>query len=494
MATYEDTQGKTFNTRAEALASINSYKNSSPISVSSLMPTSKTKLPELTPTTPPSPIVLPEKSQIQIDAENATKEKDNQIGDYLKLLTAQGQIQGQEAGLATEAGADLAQQEYDKYNTELKAEQRALELESRRISSDARYTKEQAQGAIDAISKQSYEKQADIAILGNAAKGRYDTAIDIAKRKVESQLAPIKAQIDAKKFYIENKKDEWTTAQTAEANRILKAEQRTYDEEKAKKDAIENIKLEYVKNGGKDLSQFKDITTVDEALSKAGSFLANGNIEFQKVGDNVLRIDKLTGKVLNTYGGGSSTSNNFAITKNTLDTINGGDIVKTIANVINTSGAKQSQSTNDAINVISGVQQLANANPDGRFIGAAPGIGFGWLRGADARKQRIANQSAFDAINLKVQQWASGAALTTEQTKQVKKLTPDKNDTDFRIKQKLNALANYMVGQVSGQLAGQGIGFAMEPVDLFNRKPLDQDPLKVFGGSTGGQDSLGLGI
>ena len=271
MATYEDTQGKTFNTRAEALASINSYKNSSPISVSSLMPTSKTKLPELTPTTPPSPIVLPEKSQIQIDAENATKEKDNQIGDYLKLLTAQGQIQGQEAGLATEAGADLAQQEYDKYNTELKAEQRALELESRRISSDARYTKEQAQGAIDAISKQSYEKQADIAILGNAAKGRYDTALDIAKRKVESQLAPIKAQIDAKKFYIENKKDEWTTAQTAEANRILKAEQRTYDEEKARKDKIESLKIEAYKNGFK--GDMSGVETLDEALKKVGNYL-----------------------------------------------------------------------------------------------------------------------------------------------------------------------------------------------------------------------------
>lgn len=244
----------------------------SAVSVNSLMPTSKIKLPEPTPTLSPSSIILPEKSQIQLDAENATKEKNTQIGDYLKLLTAQGQIQGQEAGLATEAGADKAQEEYDRYKSELEAEQRNLDLQTREAQTEG-MTVGQRNARIADMNRVSYQKQADIAILANSAKGRFDTAIDIAKRKVESQLAPIKAQIDAKKFYIENKKDEWTTAQTAEANRILKAEQRTYDEEKAKKDAIENIKLEYVKNGGKDLSQFKDITTVDEALAKASGFL-----------------------------------------------------------------------------------------------------------------------------------------------------------------------------------------------------------------------------
>lgn len=460
------------------------------IPADNLKPAVASKLPQLNQTYS-EPITL---SEITKNADIAKEQKDTAVSDYLKSLTEQADIQSKEAGYATAEGADIAQKEYDRYASELDAEKRAIDLKKREILSNASYTKEQAQNAINQLERTSYQKQADIAILGNAAKGRYDTAMDIAKRKVESELAPIKAEIEARKAYIDLYKDEWSQAQTAEANRIVRNEERKYNEEKATKDAIENIKLEYVKNGGKDIAQFRDTTTVDDALAKAGSYLASGNIEFQKIGDNVLRIDKLTGKVLNTYGSGSYSGNNFAITKNTLDTINNGDIVKTIANVINTSGAKQSQATNDAINVISGVQQLANANPDGVFIGAAPGIGFGYLRGAEARQKRIENQSAFDAINLKVQQWASGAALTAEQTKQVKKLTPDKNDTDFRIRQKLNALAQYMVGQVSGQLAGQGIGFSMEPVDLFNKKPLDQDPLKVFGGSSSGKDSLGLGI
>lgn len=142
-----------------------------------------------------------------------------------------------------------------------------------------------------------------------------------------------------------------------------------------------------------------------------------------------------------------------------------------IAAIIKATGAKSTQSMTNAMNVIASVQGFADRNKEGVFKGFAPGIRFPFLRGEETRTERQTNIGDIEAINLKVQQWASGASLTDKQTKQVGRLVPDINDTDKQVKRKVNQLTNFMMRQVQGELAGQGIDYQPAQIDFFAEAP-----------------------
>lgn len=185
---------------------------------------------------------------------------------------------------------------------------------------------------------------------------------------------------------------------------------------------------------------------------------------------NTVVVDSRSGRVINTIGGAkaASAAPSFVITKPTVMESHNGSVVSAVSDVINKSGAKPSETTNAAINVIAGLEQLVKDAPKGEFTGLSP---FVRLPDIASGKEALTNRSNIEAINLKVQQWASGAALTDAQTAQVEKITPKRSDTDSQVRAKTNALANYMVSQVRGQLAGQGVDFAMDNVDMFTKTP-----------------------
>lgn len=192
------------------------------------------KLPENTPTTTTN-YTLPEiTTPAQQEIARIQAEKTAQGSDISTLMEDLGIAKAKEAKFATEAGADTAQQEYDKYASELNAEQRSLEIAKRNLSGQG-LTQNQIASSSQALERQSLQKQADIAILGNAAKGRYDTAISIAKRKVESELAPIQAELDAKKFIYENNKDLFSKAELSKLDTLIKADEAKVAEQKAEK-------------------------------------------------------------------------------------------------------------------------------------------------------------------------------------------------------------------------------------------------------------------
>lgn len=114
---------------------------------------------------------------------------------------------------------------------------------------------------------------------------------------------------------------------------------------------------------------------------------------------------------------------------------------------------------------------LAEANPDGKFRGISP---FSSLVPSFLKKeQTIKNESLINALNLQTQFWASGAALTKEQTKSVEKMIPKKTDTDKIVRAKSNQLVNYMLSQTSSKLVTDGISYTPEKVDLFNVTPTE---------------------
>ena len=140
------------------------------------------------------------------------------------------------------------------------------------------------------------------------------------------------------------------------------------------------------------------------------------------------------------------------------------------------------------IGVINSAETLAKANPDGSFKGISPlntlldakipftniGIPF---RNALRSNDAITNTGTLDAINLRVQQWASGASLTKDQIDQVNKLVPTAKDTDATVRAKLNNLVNNMNDYIQGDLAAEGVTYDPAPVDLFAK---DQSLSDIF--------------
>lgn len=94
------------------------------------------------------------------------------------------------------------------------------------------------------------------------------------------------------------------------------------------------------------------------------------------------------------------------------------------------------------------------------------------FREAGMQAESVQNRGYLDAINLKVQQWASGASLTKQQTDQVNRLTPKATDTDANVRIKMNNLTNFMNQQVAGTLASQGVEYIPEKVNLFESREL----------------------
>lgn len=128
-----------------------------------------------------------------------------------------------------------------------------------------------------------------------------------------------------------------------------------------------------------------------------------------------------------------------------------------------------------AVEVLNSLDEFANSNLEGKFtgIGLAGRVKEG-IKGLFNMKspEAIQNAQQIDAVNLKVQQWASGASLTEKQIKQVDKLTPTLNDSDKTVRAKTSQLYNFMLNQAEGNLLTEGINVQFPQVNLFEVREL----------------------
>lgn len=154
------------------------------------------------------------------------------------------------------------------------------------------------------------------------------------------------------------------------------------------------------------------------------------------------------------------------------------DPVGYFSQIIKQNKIKGSTTLESLLGVIGAAKDLADFGIEKEgFKGASPiRLTPGFLKG----EKQLTTQASLDAINLKVQQWASGASLTEAQTKQVKRFTPDINDTDEQIKTKLNNLTNFMIEQGTASLANQGVSIKFPKIDLFNKNNSTQTSQNII--------------
>lgn len=391
--------------------------------------------------------------------------------DYLKASTeAQNQEQGITETMKALSGQEAFTQELQKQAgvPETQAKLREIQTSSNLLGSKlAATTLNQELQAIGTAEEGSFLdsriaranretaiQQLQLASQGALLQGNLETAQAFIDQAVKAKYEPMKAELDIKKYNLDRlDKRVLEPAQQAK----LKAQERVIDTQL--KEVAQQEELVGMLNKNQ-----APKSIIDKAL-KANSLKELYEIPgiqsyFMSPADKLdMQLKGLQIKKIRNEMTGQETT----ITPKVLP--NGKlDVVSEVQQVISSAG-KDVPSSGAVIGVLDSLQKLALANTEGRFIGAAP-IRTG-LRTGDARAERITNQSAINAINLKVQQWASGASLTKEQEKQVKRLTPDKNDTDFKIKEKVNSLTEFMQGQVRSELATKGIAYEPTKVDYF---------------------------
>ncbi len=165
----------------------------------------------------------------------------------------------------------------------------------------------------NAIKALSIAQQSDItsaALTGSQV--RLKAAEDKRDQIISLKYAPMEADLALKQKQYDLNKDTLMLVDKKRTEALGIALQKEKDDLAAKKDLetkISSVQLEAAKNGASPQIQaaITGAQSVGEAIKAAGSSLAAPNTEIVKVGDNAAYlIDKKTGKIIKSYGGGGS--------------------------------------------------------------------------------------------------------------------------------------------------------------------------------------------
>lgn len=136
-----------------------------------------------------------------------------------------------------------------------------------------------------------------------------------------------------------------------------------------------------------------------------------------------------------------------------------------LSSVINATGIKSDDKLKLTGAVLSAAQDFAENNPDGNFAGTGP-IRAGFLTVSQKGQK---NRTYLSALEGTVEAWMTGASVAEDQQARIKRdLIPKVSNTDKQIRQKVNALADYMLSYAGGSLASQGVDFTPQSVDFFS--------------------------
>lgn len=301
-----------------------------------------------------------------------------------------------------------------------------------------------------------------LSAIAQAYQANIATAEKQAKSAVDAQYAQIESDLRASRQNIINNYETFNEEEKKRANATLLQMDRkdafVAEQKQAQSDVLQ-IAIQAAQNGAdtatiQKITQSPDATT---ALSIAGRVL--GEPFRQKVAQQqfenslALRDQQLQEQVA---PGNAATA---TVATDLTGVLGSNKISQTTKTALSTT-----------LGVINAAEDLAKNLPaDGTVPGYYPGASIVNLVTPKGLKRdsTIKVEGYVDAINLKVQQWASGASLTKQQIDQVNKLVPAKDDSDRTFKTKLTNLVNFMNQQIKSSLQSEGIDYQPQTVDLF---------------------------
>lgn len=375
---------------------------------------------------------------------------------------------------------DPAKAELNQINQQMNEEALAGRRRTEAVLQIPGITKEQAQDKINEISRGNASKLADLAVVQMAKQGAYDSAKEIADRAVQAKVEDQKNKLNALMFtYTENKelftKAEQRAFETAQADR-----ERKLNAEEKNLQRISDLSLQALADGAPAsvVTKMRNAKTEAEAISIGGQYIGRNKRRLEEA-----QLSKIYSDINESKKAGGTVA--LSETLNKYASIGDPNVNKEVLSSI-LSGKQVSAGTKGRIapayEVLNALDDFSSQRQDGKFTGMGGFLGFAKLKEGvkglfnSKDPEAIQNAQNIDAINLKVQQWASGASLTEQQTKQVNKLTPTTWDSDKEIQTKTTGLYNYMLNQVESGLLTDGVNVNFSPVNLFGKSV---DPLGV---------------
>ncbi len=398
-------------------------------------------------------------------AADTAKVKDASLGAYLKnSIASKGQVALTADEYAKEGGVDTLEAELTDINQQIIAEQVARRRAVEAIQKQGGGLESGQNIEIRRVENESIAREADLSVIQLARQGKYNSAKTIADRAVAAKLETQKTLNDALKFNYEENKSLFTLAEQRSFESAQSDRERVLNRQEDELKAINDLALNALQNGAPTavVQAMQKATTRSEAQGIGGEFVdrLDRRLKEAQISNAYADINAKNAEAL-----AAGNKANFTTPPIINPDTGRPDPLGNLSSVIALTGGKDNVNLQNAAGVIAGLQTFAERNKDGSF----PGTGvFGGGFNATKNPEGKTNEADLQAIELKVQQWASGASLTKEQTAMVAKLTPKVGDLPGQIKSKTNALTNYMLGQASGTLATQGISYKPDPVDYFS--------------------------
>jgi len=248
-------------------------------------------------TTNPNPVTLPENlptadttaissdigasvtnaknlSQAETDKQALLEKNKAETSTISKLMTDIGTEEKQKTFEAqTETGAYEAKKAYDEYVSQIEAEDLALRRQKENLRASFAGSTAGLQDILGSVERKSLSKQADLAILQNASVRRYETAMQIAKDKVEMEMAPKKAELESLKYIYENNK----AFQTAEFTSLLNRKENEIASEKDEKTKANEMYINAIQGKAPQsiLTKAKEAIDSGKSSSEVASILGN---------------------------------------------------------------------------------------------------------------------------------------------------------------------------------------------------------------------------
>lgn len=401
--------------------------------------------PSTTSTDPLSSLVAQATAQLQTaqndttTAENKANTSANSLQSLMASLSGQtgDTIQAQQQQGIPQLSNDIRNLQLDIQGKQQKYLQGLTNIESGNIRS-------LSQNQNVALSRQN---AIDVAIASSqlqAKQGNLIYANEIVKNAIDAKYAPIKEAIETQKFLLERDDKNLSRADarlaTERKNTLdlkLKEIDKKIAEDKTNQDMIINAnasgapialtsRAQQMAKEGKSPSEIANVLR-----EYAGDYYKTQLLKEQIQTERAQRA-KIYSDI--TPQSSSATSSESGINPSKFKDASARTQYQVVDGVISASDSILNQ-TGD----LSGLGNLGGSKIE---------------RQLDEQGQK--NRGFLNAVNLKVQQWASGASLTSEQIKQVNALVPSSNDSETVIRNKLASLKSYMQNEQDSIARGQG--------------------------------------
>lgn len=418
---------------------------------------------------------IPTLDQIQTASNTPSQEvttAQNDVNQTMQRIAALIGQQGNEAQrkgeLETQAGIPDLQKNLNEITAQINAINssafQATQNAENRLAPTFSIYGEQAQ-----IARQKSAQTFGLAAAASAMQNNIALAQSHVERALEAEFGAIESRLKFEQLVLDMNRDNLSKAEQKQAQRFqlqLEERNRLLSEQKAEKEGIYSLinRISQYGTPPEVINRLLSAKTYDEAIRMASPYLQSPEAQL------ALQSAKLDLQ----YRKNQIYLQSMQISQGNQQTQQiGTDLISILGS--NRLGQTTKTNIGTVMGVINAAEALAKARPTGEFKGFNFFSGLTNAITPDSIKSKNTseNESYLAGINLKVQQWASGAHLSEQQIEQVNKMIPTKWDSDRKVREKLNNLVNVMQTQIQGQLAGEGIDYQPQTVDLFSDDTLD---------------------